>query len=217
MINENIVWKEIPEYEGFYLISNTGSVKSLYKGIILYQHKRKDGYMTVCLSKNAKVKTHTVHSLMAITFLDKNYLKKGLVVDHIDDVKSNNCLKNLRITTHRKNIHKFFNQNKGSSKHIGVHFCNTKKKFISLIMENKKVVYLGSFNSEEEAKNEYDKALECINKGEKIIPNTKPSSDIKGVYFHSKRNLWVCQYKGIYYGSSKDQKIAENLSITNSL
>ena len=61
------IWKDIPNYEGFYQISNLGNVRSVdrivnagiknnnkvvKKGKILNPVKDKDGYLKVSLSKN---------------------------------------------------------------------------------------------------------------------------------------------------------------------
>ena len=46
-------WKDIPNYEGLYQISDKGRVKNS-KNQILKNNKRYDGYIKVNLSKNGK-------------------------------------------------------------------------------------------------------------------------------------------------------------------
>ena len=62
------IWKDIPDYEGLYQVSNTGKVKSvshyarnnrngglrMAAGKILSQYKMPNGYYQVQLSKNEK-------------------------------------------------------------------------------------------------------------------------------------------------------------------
>ena len=60
------VWKDIPEYEGFYQVSNLGNVRSLdrvcsrgrkLKGKVLKDALCGSGYFAVELNKNGKAKT----------------------------------------------------------------------------------------------------------------------------------------------------------------
>lgn len=80
MIKE--VWKDIPEYEGLYQISNYGRVQSLER-VIEYVDGRKricknkmlkqrvnEGYLEVVLSKNKTSKHIKIHRLLALTFLE---------------------------------------------------------------------------------------------------------------------------------------------------
>lgn len=45
----------------------------------------------------------SVHQLLALTFLDKDYLTKGLCVMHLDDDKTNFKLSNLKVSTYSEN------------------------------------------------------------------------------------------------------------------
>ena len=58
------IWKDIPEYEGMYQISNLGNVKSLKRKFvkedkILKTVTHKDGYLHVGLYKNKTRKENT--------------------------------------------------------------------------------------------------------------------------------------------------------------
>ena len=106
-------WKAIPGYSD-YEISSLGRVRSWrLKGSPCKQAKEPwllkttpvalTGYPTVCLSaKNGSQRVHTVHRLMAITFLGKP--KRGQVCRHLDDVKTNNILSNIAWGTQRDNV-----------------------------------------------------------------------------------------------------------------
>ena len=104
-----IKWIPIEGYEGRYLVSNTGSVKSLvstHNGRtpkrnehILKQYES-NGYLRVGLTKQfEKPRYHFVHRLVLSSFKDKS----NLFVNHIDGNKSNNNLENLEWVTRSEN------------------------------------------------------------------------------------------------------------------
>jgi len=145
------IWKDIPNYEGLYQVSNLGNIKSLNykksgKSFNLKLNKASNGYLTVSLCKNKIKKTFTIHNLVAISFLNHNPNGfKGLVIDHINDIKIDNRLVNLRLLTQRQNTSK---KSKGSSKYIGVSFCKKRKLWTVSISINNKKKYLGSYKNE---------------------------------------------------------------------
>jgi hypothetical protein len=165
------IFKDIPEYEGLYQVSNLGRVKSLSKKIwngkgyfISKERILKPGlsrkYLSVMLSKKAKFKTFKVHQLVAKSFL--NHFSDGtnkLVVDHINNIKTDNRLENLQIITQRENSSK---DTKGTSKYTGVSWCKVKKKWVSRLKLNGKYLHLGYFHCEIEASNAYQKTLNGI-------------------------------------------------------
>ena len=90
------IWKDIPEYEGLYQVSNLGRVKSKKK--ILKPIKGE--YLKVGLSKNGVQTTKYIHRLVAETFLGKCNLQ----VNHKDENKYNNHLDNLEWVTFKENM-----------------------------------------------------------------------------------------------------------------
>ena len=88
----NEIWKDIKGYEGEYLISNFGRVKSLKRAAprILKQRVGSTGYMMINLNQ----KTFQVHRLVADAFVLNTEDKP--TVDHIDGDKTNNKAENLR-------------------------------------------------------------------------------------------------------------------------
>ena len=100
-------WRDVEGYEGLYMVSSLGMVKSLnYKrtGVeeILKQSKQKCGYLCVTLCKNHKHKKFLVHRLVACAFIDNPENKP--CIDHINTIKDDNRLENLRWVTHKENM-----------------------------------------------------------------------------------------------------------------
>jgi hypothetical protein len=108
------VWKDIVGFEGLYMVSNLGRVKSLSR--IAFQTDRKrilkekilqsrpngNGYCHVELKKEGISKTIKVHRLVATAFLPNHENKR--TVNHIDSNRSNNELNNLEWCTDTENV-----------------------------------------------------------------------------------------------------------------
>ena len=158
------VWKDIPEYEGFYQVSNLGNVRSLNynktgKANILKTPVNPRGYACVNLSLYKKQKVSKVHSLVARAFLNHKPCGMKIVVDHIDNNSLNNNLYNLQLITVRENCSK---DKKGISKHTGVTLHKATGKWQSQIQINGKYKYLGLFTDEKEAAQVYQNELNKI-------------------------------------------------------
>jgi len=104
------IWKFVTDYENLYEVSNYGKVKSVKrittdKNGISYKKKEKIlkpsinkyGYLQVGLSKNNKLNSFTVHSLVAKAFINNEQNKP--TVNHIDGNKLNNIETNLEWAT----------------------------------------------------------------------------------------------------------------------
>ena len=112
------IWKDIEGDEGLYQISNLGRVKSLgridnnnhkVKERVLKILSDKDGYSLINLYKNGKIKTHRVHRLVAIAFIENpnNYP----MINHLDENPKNNNMENLQWCTAKQN-NNYGNHNK---------------------------------------------------------------------------------------------------------
>lgn len=104
-------WKDIPNYEGLYQISNLGNILNVKRNKIKKQTINKEGYYYVMLSKKGKKTYFLVHRLVAQVFLDKSKYKCVnkddnviLVVNHKDENKLNNNLNNLEWCTNKYNV-----------------------------------------------------------------------------------------------------------------
>lgn len=154
-------WKIIKGFED-YQISNQGRVKSFkrIKDNIMTPCLDGGGYYKVTLRKNNKAKTKKIHQLVAIAFLGHTPCGLDLVVDHINEIKTDNRLVNLQIVTNRFNTYKSYQKKGGcSSEHTGVCWDKTAKKWKSSIKINGKDKHLGYFIIEEEAAKAYQSVL----------------------------------------------------------
>ncbi len=61
------IWKDIPNYEGIYQVSNLGNVRTLRKNRVL-NHSIINGYYGNVLYKERKKKFFLVHQLVAMCF-----------------------------------------------------------------------------------------------------------------------------------------------------
>jgi len=167
------IFKDIIGYEGLYRVSNLGRVKSLdrivkrsdgqkrnLKGCYLKAAIDNVGYFSIGLCKNGKNKTYRTHVLVSMSFL--NHVSSGyrLVVDHINNIKTDNRLENLQLISHRANTNK--DRGTGYSNFIGVYLDKKTKKWYAQIYVNKKNKHLGYFSTEEEASEAYKTELKHI-------------------------------------------------------
>ena len=110
-MTESEIWKDVAGYEGLYQVSNKGHVYSVGRidtlgrkqgGLMLTIRFNTHGYPIADLYKNGKLKTKSVHRLVAETFLpNPNGLPQ---VNHRDEDKDNNNVENLEWCDSKYNI-----------------------------------------------------------------------------------------------------------------
>lgn len=158
------VWKDIPDYEGLYQVSNLGRVKSLkkevlfkdgrkrtYKETIRKQHfNKKRGYFYISLKVSGVVKTISIHTLVFKAF---NNYDENLVVDHIDNNQKNNRLDNLQQISYRQNSTK-------DKKTPNICYISKYDKYMAYIWFKGKNNHLGYFKN-------YKYALKAVNEFKK--------------------------------------------------
>ena len=149
-------FKRIDGYDN-YSISNQGRVRNDSTNHILKPNKNKKGYFRVGLSKNGKSKTHSVHRLIGLAFLENPNNKE--IVDHIDGDPTNNNISNLRWATGEQNAWNTKSSNpygKGVYKTSCPELYNGEPYFYSTICHKGKKHRLGIFKTAEEASIVYE-------------------------------------------------------------
>tara|TARA_R110002126_G_scaffold35127_1_gene108520 strand:+ start:42 stop:503 length:462 start_codon:yes stop_codon:yes gene_type:complete len=90
-----------------YVFHPCGTVLRIWDGYTkeVKTFKNKYGYIQVSLSNNGKQKTFLVHRLLATAFIPNPENKS--CVDHINGIKHDNRLENLRWLTNKENLNAF--------------------------------------------------------------------------------------------------------------
>ncbi len=83
---------------------------------------------------------------------------KGMIVDHADGNRANNCRRNLRTCTHQQNTYNRRTANGSSSIFKGVHYDKDMGAWGAVILAARKYRRLGRFDNEIEAARAYDAA-----------------------------------------------------------
>ena len=153
------VWKDVVGFESKYQVSDLGRIKSkifktIKRDLILKLSIKKTGYLEIRFIKNKQRVTTQVQRVVAKSFLGE--IPKGYVVDHINNISSDNRLINLQIITKRKNSTKDRINKTGFTR---VNYKKDMGKFISSITIEKENIHLGSFLTKEEAYEAYQTAL----------------------------------------------------------
>lgn len=171
---EQEIWKDVKGYEGLYEVSSIGRVRSLprmaycgkgwrrAKGNIL-KYGLRGGYLSVVLCNGESQKRVSVHVILAIAFLNHTPCGHRLVIDHINGIKTDNNLNNIRVVTGRFNLSFGERKDKNivTSKYAGVYLPKGQKKWVARIVIDKVSHCLGRFLNEIDAaiayQNEFNK------------------------------------------------------------
>ena len=101
------------------------------------------------MGKNNKQSTCKIHQLVAKAFIENPQNKR--CVDHINTVRTDNNINNLRFATHSENAinTKIYSTNTSGSK--GVSFHKIRQQWRAYITVDRNRLYLGYFDTKEEA------------------------------------------------------------------
>ena len=116
---------------------------------------KKNGYIQIVFNK----KSYLAHRLIYI--LHNGNIPK--FIDHINGIRNDNRIENLRGCTQHQNL--LNRKGFGKSKYKGVYAYGKKTiKYKSQIMLDAKLIYLGSYKTEEEAAKSYNEAAIKLHK-----------------------------------------------------
>lgn len=118
MKKQNERWAPIYGYDGEYLVSDLGRVKSIFRrinhrwgsvmreGMDLHPRNNQQGYLKVAINHNGAIKQAFVHRLVLLAFVGPPPLGKNDAA-HLNGDPSDNRLSNLKWMSRRENcLHK---------------------------------------------------------------------------------------------------------------
>lgn len=184
------VWANIPDYPR-YQVSTLGNVKKIETGQnVETEHLFDSGYLYVWLHKPCTSSLYMVHRLVAATFLpNPDELSQ---VDHINGVKSDNRVENLRMVTAQENQPRRGARADLTSRYRGVSWAAHVQKWNAQIMIDYKQLHLGYYEDEVYAARVYDAEARALHgdsaqlnfPNDQPVPRFKPrvpSSKFRGV------------------------------------
>jgi len=119
-------------------------------------HLSSKGYVVTSWYERNKRCDGYLHQL--IIQLSNQIVEDGGQIDHIDRDPLNNILSNLRICDNSQNKHNKGKQSNNKSGHKGVSWVKHAKKWQALITVNYKHIFLGLFDTKEDAARAYNVA-----------------------------------------------------------
>lgn len=122
MNNKEEEWRDCVYYPG-YMVSSLGNVMRKSDGLVLKQYPQKSGYVNVWVNRDGRCSV-PVHRLVAIAFHGEWGYMRGLYVDHINTIRSDNRAENLRWVTPKENANNPNTLNKRRNKKGGERCLN---------------------------------------------------------------------------------------------
>lgn len=163
------------------------SLQDLFNSLFIYdeltgnlvrqKNKRKVGsidgagyYTTEIQNKSWKI-----HRIIYIMFYGD--IPEGFWIDHINGIKTDNRIENLRMVTPTQNFLNKIGNIKGTSQYKGVYKSNKRDSWIAEIKFNNKKIYLGTFKTEIEAHTAYITAAKLLH-GEYFCKRAEHNIDV---------------------------------------
>ena len=116
----------------------------------------KGGWKAGCVTKTGyrqvKINKKPIHAHRIVFWLHHGYWPKDKDIDHINRVKNDNRIENLRECTKSQNQWNICDTKNESKYGKGVSWDKSTKRYVARIEVNRKRIYLGWFNDPEEAR-----------------------------------------------------------------
>lgn len=172
------IWKDVVGYEGYFMVSESGKVKSLPREVVkrdgrnFFMKEGKvlntfltKGYKRVALRNGSEQRKFTVHRLVAEAFIPKEVGRD--FVNHLDGNRLNNHYSNLEwVSMIENNCHRF-DKTKTTTPYTGVSWIKAKQRYVATMCINKKQKTIGHFLTAEDAyaaRCKYEKDNGIVNK-----------------------------------------------------
>jgi len=152
-------WRPIQEVEGLYEVSSVGRVRNIRSGKILRSGLGTTGYPQVTLAVNGKLFRRKVHRLMVVAF---GVVSGNQETDHINGDRADTRLENLRAASPSQNQANAILKPHSTSCYRGVCRFKRSSRWYARIKLNGKEMLLGSYQDEETAAREYDRAAKLM-------------------------------------------------------
>ena len=141
-------WRQIAENQN-YEVSSFGNVKNKKTGRIL-KPANNGGYLYIGLSLQGKTKSHVVHRLVALAFIENPHNKSH--VNHKDKNRSNNYVNNLEwCTPLENNLHKCLTLTQTTNQNLQIwrvnKDTNEKIEFYNSILDAAKWCVLNNYSN----------------------------------------------------------------------
>ena len=181
------VWKEIEDYGEGYEVSNLGRVRNQKHKVL--KPYNSNGYQVVSLSYQGKCKKFKVHRLVATAFIPNQDNKKE--IDHINTIRDDNKVDNLRWVTTSENAHNVITLEKNRVAHLKENLSGDTLKKMSLSAKGRV----------------FDKE---VVKRRNILITSKNKERSKPVMQYDKNKNFIARYESITEAATKT-----NISITH--
>jgi hypothetical protein len=135
------------------MISSKGRIKNIRRDRIMGISNDRGYKYCGLISNDGTRKKLRIHRLMFFCLKPYTLVDGKEEVDHIDNDQSNNSLGNLRLASRKDQLGNTRLSTRNTSKHRGVTWDKSNKKWIAHIHKDNRFINLGRYTNKEEAVN----------------------------------------------------------------